>query len=149
MILLEKSQRKSKKTERINMKKNKIVLGLVIVLLLVSGGSYLYYGVLFKTSRNIESEQPTFNISSETLIKDYNTNQKKADTKYLNKTIAIEGIVSSETDSTLVLHNTVFCILSQPQKTKLTKKNVVIKGKCIGYDELFEEVKLDQCTIIK
>ena len=122
---------------------------MVILLLLVSGGSYFYYGVLFKTSRNIESEQPIFNISAENLIEDYNANQKKADSKYLNKTIAIEGMVSSETDSTLVLHNTVFCILSQPQKTKLTKKNIVIKGKCIGYDELFEEIKLDQCTIIK
>lgn len=131
------------------MKKNKIILGLVILMLLVSGGSYLYYGVLFKTSRNIESEEPIFTISAERLIQDYKTNQKKADSKYLNKTIAIEGIVSSETDSTLVLHNTVFCLFSQPQKNKLTKKNVVIKGKCIGYDELFEEVKLDQCTIIK
>ena len=149
MILLGKSQRESKKTERINMKKNKIILGLVILLLLISGGSYLYYGVLFKTSRNIESEQPTFSISAKTLIEEYNTNQKKADSKYLNKTIAIEGIVSSETDSTLLLHNTVFCFLSHPQKNKLIKKNVVIKGKCIGYDELFEEVKLDQCTIIK
>lgn len=149
MILLGKSQRESKKTERINMKKNKIVLGLVILLLLVSGGSYLYYGVLFKTSRNIESEEPIFTISAERLIQDYKTNQKKANSKYLNKTIQIEGIVSSETDSTLVLHNTVFCLLSHPQKNKLIKKNVVIKGKCIGYDELFEEVKLDQCTIIK
>lgn len=131
------------------MKKNKIVLGLVILLLLVSGGSYLYYGVLFKTSRNIESEEPIFTISAERLIQDYNTNQKKADSKYLNKTIQIEGIVSSETDSTLVLHNTVFCLLNHPQKNKLTKKNVIIKGKCIGYDELFEEIKLDQCTIIK
>lgn len=131
------------------MKKNKIILGLVILMLLVSGGSYLYYGVLFKTSRNIESEEPIFTISAERLIQDYKTNQKKADSKYLNKTIKIEGIVSSGTDSTVVLHNTVFCLFSHPQKNMLIKKNVVIKGKCIGYDELFEEVKLDQCTIIK
>jgi hypothetical protein len=26
---------------------------------------------------------------------------------------------------------------------------VVIKGRCIGYDDLFEIVKLDQCIIIK
>lgn len=131
------------------MKKNKIVLWLVILLILLSAGSYVYYGVLFKTSRNIESEEPAFSISAATLIEDYSGNQKKADAKYLNKTIEINGIVSTVTDSTLVLQNTVFCILNEPQKNNPINKNVVIKGKCIGYDELFEEVKLDLCIIIK
>jgi hypothetical protein len=26
---------------------------------------------------------------------------------------------------------------------------VAIKGRCIGFDDLLEEIKLDQCSIIK
>jgi hypothetical protein len=131
------------------MKRKKIAFVIVGLLILASAGIYFYYGFLFKEARNIESEIPDFNITATKLLEEYNSNPKKADALYLNKTIEITGTVTKETDSVMTLENTVFCLFTQKIKEKHLHKKVILKGKCIGYDELFQEVKLDQCTINK
>lgn len=129
------------------MKRNKMVLGSVFCLLLIMGGVYFYYGYLFKASRDIVSEKPTFSISAMKLLGDYNVNPEKADSLYLNKTIEISGLVTSVTDSVVIVQNGIFCLFSDKIPKGLMKYKITVKGKCIGYDELFQEVKLDQCII--
>ena len=131
------------------MKRKKIAFVIAALLIIVSAGIYFYYGFLFKEARNIQSEMPDYTISATKLLEDYNADPKKADQLYLNKTIEITGIVTKETDSVLILENTVFCLFSQKVKSALINNKVTVKGKCIGYDELFQEVKIDQCTINK
>lgn len=131
------------------MKRKKIAFAIAALLIIVSAGIYFYYGFLFKEARNIQSEMPDYTISATKLLEDYNADPKKADQLYLNKTIEITGIVTKETDSVLILENTVFCLFSQKVKSALINNKVTVKGKCIGYDELFQEVKIDQCTINK
>lgn len=130
------------------MKRKKIVVVIASVLILISAGTYFYYGFLFKEARNIASEAPDFSITATKLLSDYNSNPEKADALYLNKTIEITGIATKETDSVITIENNVFCLFSKKTKTKLLHTTVAVKGKCIGYDELFQEVKLDQCTLI-
>jgi hypothetical protein len=129
------------------MKRKKITIVIAALLILASSGIYFYYGFLFKEARNIELEMPDLNVSATKLLEDYNDDPKKADQLYLNKTIEITGAVTKETDSVVILENTVFCLFSQKVKPALINKKVTVKGKCIGYDELFQEVKIDQCTI--
>lgn len=131
------------------MKRKKIAFVIAALLILASAGIYFYYGFLFKEARNIASEMPDFNISATKLLSDYDADPKKADALYLNKTIEITGKVTKETDSVIVLENTVFCLFTQKVKPTLLNNKVTVKGKCIGYDELFQEVKIDQCTINK
>ncbi|PJJ09387.1 putative nucleic acid binding protein [Flavobacterium sp. 1] len=131
------------------MKTKRIAFVIVGLLLVASAGIYFYYGVVFKEARNIESEMPDFSIATTKLLYDYNSNQKKADSLYLNKTIEITGKVTKETDYVVILDNAVFCLFTQKIKDSLINNKVTVKGKCIGYDELFQEVKLDQCTINK
>ena len=130
------------------MKRKKTALIIAIVFIAVSAGIYFYYGYLFKEARNIESEAPDFSITAVKLLEEYNSNPKKADSLYLNKTIEITGKVTKETDSVITLENTVFCLLTQKINKQLINTKVTVKGKCIGYDELFQEVKLDQCSLI-
>ena len=118
-------------------------------LVLISAGLYFYYGFVFKEARNIESEIPEFSITTTKLLDDYNSNTEKADLLYLNKTIEITGKVTKETDSVVILENNIFCLFTKKTKYKLLNNKVTVKGKCIGFDELFQEVKLDQCTINK
>lgn len=131
------------------MKRKKTAIVIAGLLLAVSAGIYLYYGVVFKEARNIESEMPDFSIAATKLLNDYNSNPEKADSLYLNKTIEITGKVTKETDSVVILENTVFCLFTQKTKDRLINSKVTVKGKCIGYDELFQEVKIDQCSINK
>jgi hypothetical protein len=131
------------------MKRKKIAIVVAALLIAVSGGIYFYYGFLFKEARNIETEMPDFSITAAQLIEDYSSNPEKANSLYLNKTIELKGLVTKETDSVIVLENSVFCLFTQKITQKLLNNNTVVKGKCIGYDELFQEIKLDQCTINK
>lgn len=131
------------------MKRKKIAIVIAGLLLVASAGIYFYYGFLFKEARNIESEMPDFSIATTKLLYDYNSNPKKADSLYLNRTIEITGKVTKETDYVVILDNAVFCLFTQKIKDRLINNKVTVKGKCIGYDELFQEVKLDQCTINK
>lgn len=131
------------------MKRKKTILLAALMLLIISGSIYFYYGVLFKEARDIASEKPEISIAATDLIEDYNSDPQKADTHYLNKTIQLKGIVTKETDSTLVLKSTIFCLFNEKLNNNNLNTEVLVKGKCIGYDELFQEIKLDQCTIIK
>jgi len=130
------------------MKRKKTALIIAVVFVVISGGIYFYYGYLFKEARNIASESPDLSITAAKLLEDYNSDPKKADSLYLNRTIEITGTVTQKTDSVITLENTVFCLFTQKIKNKLSNSKIIVKGKCIGYDELFQEVKLDQCTLI-
>lgn len=131
------------------MKRKKTATIFVTLLLLASAGIYFYYGFLFKEARNIESERPTVSTSATNLMNEYNSNQEKSDSLYLNKTIEVTGKVTKETDSVVVLDSIVFCLFIKKKRNKLLNSRLSVKGKCIGYDELFQEVKLDQCIINK
>ncbi|MDY0989437.1 tRNA_anti-like protein [Flavobacterium sp. ACN2] len=129
------------------MKRKKTAIVASILLLMVSAGVYFYYGIIFKEARNIESETPDFSLTAKKLLEDYNEDPKNADSIYLNKTIEITGLATKETDSSLILENSVFCLFKEKLKDKMINNKTTIKGKCIGYDELFMEVKIDQCTV--
>ncbi|EJG02650.1 OB-fold protein [Flavobacterium sp. F52] len=129
------------------MKRKKTIIVTAVLLVMISASIYFYYGVIFKEARNIASEAPDYSVTAKKLIEDYNADPKKADALYLNKTIEITGKATKETDSVIVLENTVFCLFKEKLKDKIIRSNITIKGKCIGYDELFMEVKIDQCSI--
>lgn len=129
------------------MKRKKTIIVAAALLVMISASIYFYYGVIFKEARNIASEAPDYSVTANKLIEDYNANPKKADALYLNKTIEITGKATKETDSVIVLENTVFCLFKEKLKDKIIRNNITIKGKCIGYDELFMEVKIDQCSV--
>ncbi len=131
------------------MKRKKTATIIVTLLLIALAGIYFYYGFLFKEARNIESEKPTVSTSATNLMNEYNSNQEKSDSLYLNKTIEVTGKVTKETDSVVVLDSIVFCLFIKKKRNKLLNSRLSVKGKCIGYDELFQEVKLDQCIINK
>lgn len=117
-----------------------------IVAIIGIGAYYFYSHFLYKEARNIETEKPSFSINSSELIKDYASDVTKADSKFLNKTIEIKGKVTEVSDSTLTLNEKIFCQMTQIANPDLLHKIISIKGRCIGYDDLFEQVKFDQCS---
>lgn len=129
------------------MKRKKTAIIATVLLILLSASVYFYYGIIFKEARNIASEAPNYSLTAKKLLDDYNSDPKRADSLYLNKTIEITGRTTKETDSVIILENTVFCLFKEKIKDKAINKKMTIKGKCIGYDELFMEVKIDQCTV--
>ena len=128
------------------MKRNKWVV--LLVLLIIAG--FVGYNYLYKDHRDISSEEASFSIGVATLDKDFKENETIANAKYLDKTITISGKIT-EVDidaNALVVDGVLFAgfIESIADSKKDTK--IELKGRFIGYDELLEEFKMDQCTII-
>ena len=124
------------------MKKNILFIALVFILVLI-GFNYVY-----KLDRNISEEQPKFKISSDLLKQELNTNQNKAVTKYLNKTIQVTGKATQIEQHSIILDQFIYTHLDTLNIDIRVDDILVIKGRFIGYDELLEEFKLDQCTVI-
>jgi hypothetical protein len=129
------------------MKKRNFKIVIIAVLIILSGLLYGYYGFLYKQSRDISNERSAFSVQAHGLAGEYETNMKSADSKYLNRAIEIKGKVTEIRDSLLILDAKVVCGFDVKPADAEINKNITVKGRCIGFDELFGEVKLDQCTI--
>ena len=118
----------------------------VIVLLI---GGVLLYNYVYKDHRDIENEEPFFIVTSEDLITEFTLDNKIASEKYLDKTIQIIGMVTSLDGNVLQVESVISCYFKDTlNSNQLLNKKIEIKGRCIGYDELLEEIKIDQCVIL-
>lgn len=125
--------------------KRKLIVLLVLLLLAVAGYKYLY-----QDHRDIQKEQPEYVISSNFLANEFSQNSIEAEKKYLNKTIEINGVITEINITDITLNNSVFCqFVNTINNTLKTNDNIIIKGRFIGYDDLLEQVKLDQCNVIQ
>lgn len=112
---------------------------------------FLSYNFVFQNHRDIETEQADFKLTSRTLKGRFLNNAAQSEAKYLNKTIEISGSITEFNKDDITLDNSVFCsfqkAISNP--TVILKSRTKVKGRVIGFDDLLEQVKLDQCTIIE
>ncbi len=121
-------------------------IAIILVLLIVSVIGYYY---IYQDHRNISAENPEFSLASSTIQKEFLENPIASEKKYLNKTVIIKGNVSDSDKNEITLNLIVFCQLIDSLTTSLPNDSEIkIKGRVIGYDDLLEQVKLDQCTII-
>jgi len=118
---------------------------LIAVSLLLMGG-YFAYNYMYKDHRDISTETSKFEISAPYLLERF----KKDDAEsLLNATMSVDGIITQTEEGTVTLDSSVQCQLIDGSKGLVKGNKIVIKGRCIGYDDLFEVVKLDQGTIVK
>lgn len=121
----------------------KKVLFLVVCVLVV--GTYLGYRYLYKDHRDIQGEAASMEVTSSELLQLFQT-QPTPDA--LNKTILVSGSISEFDSLSITLDNSVHCVLMESTQDLAIGTVVQIKGRCIGYDELFEQVKIDQSQLI-
>jgi len=124
------------------MKRNKIY----VILLLLVITTYFGYNYIYQDHRNISAETADYTINASDFILEFINDSETAQSKYLNKTIIINGKITAQTNNSITLNNSIFCSLLEPNQ--VTKNSTVsLKGRCIGYDDLLEEIKLDQCSL--
>lgn len=130
------------------MKKNKWRIALAV--LAISGAGVYFY--LNQPARDIASEAASYQVTKADLDRDYKQNDSLADQKYLDKTIEYTGVVSrviSSTHSADVDENMVAIFKDSILPSSLKEKQkVTIKGRFVGYDDLMEEYKMDQVTLV-
>ena len=127
------------------MKRNWIALIIVLIITTVIGYNYVY-----QDHRDIENEQTEFSMSSVEINQLFSKNPTSAEQKFLNKTIEVSGLITDINSNDITIDDKIFCQFSNNLETSLNKnEKVKIKGRVIGYDDLLEQVKLDQCSINK
>ncbi len=124
--------------------KKKIIIGLVLLLVI----GYLGFNYVMAPPKDIRASKADISLKTDAFLAEFNSNMSDAEKKYTDKIIAIEGKISEVEDNGITIDNKVFC---QLENTSQLKKGTVIKvkGLFIGYDELFELVKLDQGKVIQ
>lgn len=120
----------------------------IFILLLIAIG-ILGYNYVYQDHRDIQSEASVFSVSSKNILEEFQVNSEDSESKYLDKTITVSGTATQIESHAVVLDNSVFCQFQDKIDPKLQNaKNISIKGRFLGYDDLLKEVKLDQCHII-
>jgi len=128
------------------MKKNTIVVILIFVLI----AGYLIYSYVYKSHRDIGSEKGSFTVTANVIHNEFKADEQKATAKYLDKTIDVYGKISSidSVENTIVIDDKMFAVFKDKMPADLkVSSEIKIKGRFIGYDDLLEELKMDQCII--
>jgi putative nucleic acid binding protein len=130
------------------MNKSNRVIGLLIGVFLIII-SLAVYNYVYKSHRNIKMETPAFVVKSSTIIDEFDSNTEISSIKYLDKTIQVSGLVTAIDVVRIEIDTSISCYFNDTiTRNNLLNKKITIKGRCIGFDELLVEIKIDQCLII-
>lgn len=126
-----------------NSKKKASIWWLVIAGIVAYSG-YLY---LVKPPTKIQNQPSFYQGKSADLVQIIATQKDSMN----NKVVEVTGELTSIEQPFLVLNQSVFCKMENFQNTGVLKSGdrVKIKGRFIGFDELLNEVKLDQCVVLE
>lgn len=119
-------------------RKSQVIAALVLVVVAVLGYKYLY-----QDHRDIQQETAVFKGTASEL----KTLLTGSEDTLTNTTVELRGYVTAIELDGLVLSNSVYCKLDSIPELTL-QENLIIKGRVLGYDSLFELVSMDQCKII-
>jgi hypothetical protein len=101
---------------------------------------------VYKDHRDIKTEVSKIEIAAPYLLERF---KKDDGNDLLNRTITVTGTITQVESTAITIDSNVHCSFGSVVNDFKNGDIVVIKGRCIGYDDLFEIVKLDQCIIIK
>ncbi len=124
----------------------KIIIGGVIALL-IGIGVYFY---AYQSHRDIATEKADAVITVSQLLEQFKQNDSLANATYLDKNLELKGKVTQVdlTTNTIMIDAKLTALLSLDNKIQVKENDIItVKGRFLGYDDLLEELKLDQATI--
>jgi hypothetical protein len=126
-------------------KKFKIILGILVIIAVAGFAGYKY--MMTGGARHVENEDAAYTLTAEQLAKEFSENEPAASAKYLNKAIAVSGTVTATDKGTATLNGQIICTLHDTTNVAGEDAKIVLKGRVVGYDDLMQEVRLDECSI--
>lgn len=121
------------------MKKKQIINLLVLVLM-----AFGFYYYAYKDHRDIATEGAVYTDTAVAL----NDSVVQNNEAFLNQTVEVLGVVTSLEDNNITLDDVLVAQFENRPAAQLNQQ-LTLKGRCIGYDDLFEVVVIDQATIME
>ncbi len=129
-------------------KTTKRILVAIVLVGLVFGSWAVWY-VFYKPHRNVGSEEATYTLSAQDLSKAFATDTT-AMAKYIDKAVLINGAITNIEGDHISLDN-IICNMDSTETAKLGSlkvgENVKIQGRLTTYNDLMEEIMMDQCVL--
>lgn len=123
-------------------KNNKFLIFIFLIIATILYG----YSYLYKGHKDIEFASESFNGTTLGFARQVS----KTPSLWLDKTIVLKGKITLIEKNGVTLDHQIYCQFKDSQTiSKNMKKQITIKGKMIGYDDLLKEIKLAQCTLQK
>ena len=123
------------------LKRNKFLAVLFILLI----GGYSAYKYAYKPHKTIEELNVDFEGSSTVFLQKVSQNFSEWNTKV----VQLSGKVTAIDENGISLENQIYCQFKNTDARLSIKENdnIQIKGRVIGYDDLLDELKLEQCIL--
>ena len=123
---------------------------LIFVVFMAIG--FFGYKYLFGGGRDFAAEEAIKISSVESFFSEFSKNEVSANKIYLNKVVEISGKITQidAQANSILIEGKVFATFKKSDFSGLSEnQNIKIKGRFLGYDDLLEELKIDNCTILK
>jgi hypothetical protein len=119
----------------------------IIVVLISVVGIIFAYNYLYPDHRSISEESVSYTLDAESIFNEFKADYNLTGSKYLDQTIVVSGIITSIDIKSITISNKIYCQFETLNTDLKVNDPVAVKGRCIGFDDLLEEIKLDQCSV--
>ncbi|MDC1162331.1 hypothetical protein OAT18_02695 [Tenacibaculum sp.] len=123
------------------MKKNRLLVTLFFIIV----GGYSAYNYAYKPHEIIEELDIHFKGTTIEFLEKASQNFSDWNTKI----VELSGKVTTLDKAGFTLNNQIYCQLKNIENSSLIIENqtIKIKGRVIGYDDLLDELKIEQCIL--
>jgi len=112
-------------------------------------GAWAIWYVFYKPHRDVSAEKPKYELTSQVLSDAFKTDTS-AMSKYVDQALLVEGPVT-QVEGTRVSLGNIICSFDSTQTVKITSLKagdiVKIQGRLTTYNDLMEEITMDNCVI--
>ena len=122
-------------------------VGIAILVLVIIGGAIGFY-LYNKPHRDYQEEEPSYTLNANELAISYAEDQTQANALYLDQVVVVEGVIIEKQEKGLIIEPNIFVTVRDTSFLRKVQEGdeIGIKGRVLGYDELLEEVKIDNAT---
>ena len=124
-------------------KRSSIIMTILVVIAITA--LFIVYRYAMQPPTTIESKEVDFTGE----FRRFPRRNPKDISAWQDNVVVLTGIVTQQDENGITLSNRIYCQFRKDVNTTLIKEyqEIRLKGRVIGYDDLLDELKLDQCII--
>lgn len=127
----------------------KKLIWILLAIIVLGAVGYIY--VFHKPQRDLVGESAAHTLKADELFVAFTKDQDAANVLYVDQIVEVQGSVTELGENFIQLDNTIYCAMDSTAieaiNTLNTGQTATVKGRVLSYDDLFEEVKLDNCVL--